>query len=709
MYTLPCLQCETKKQLLMVNEVWSKLEEPLVCVPCDYKIVETKKSLRPGNLMITRGALYFFKAKFAKPVVYDRKIHILDMRGMRISTDYMTIEFEAYNAEISSKYIIHIYLAIMTILKELTLGVFTYTPFEVHSDIPLPPVEIKERIPQAIRWRALFLAHFYDITGNQLDTMTYFDKWEAKKHSRLVLGPSFHPGNFGAAFGHAIGWETLIDTVCFQTLAPTQFARMLLSILETSNTIDRIAFTDYQNDDRLPQFPTSQIAKTRVEQWWILRSNFSMIRNFIQFSKYLQEPIKEFLIATSKLTKEDMKEIADLVDVTASLQQLRTFQLIRCQVKPFPFPPFMQLMTKLTYLNTLIVCGLDVNGSELLTALCKCRNSLRNLHITHMQFRNNIPDDTVLPPSLVGLSLSTNVISPGSFSTIINLIFTKPRKYPMQVRMHNLQLKENTYIALQNVNPATCHPVLFELDWSGNKMPVEESRFFFQLLATQTNLKLLRFENMEPADPVQFLRDTSTLVNLLRLPGLDISGKFDTTLFSQYINSLTNFTWLKRLGIRNSNIGDNGAAIVANVIRNLPNLVELLIDGMKLSSLERAFQFWGGVMDNVPTIEAIDLPKKEISEAGLTPEDIYATQKQTYLRIQNDKLKPSTTLQRLQFVLDCIDRIKKAETTEEDPEDPQEIMNLFMTPEFFINACKYKYYCKHGQEQAEAEGEEITE
>ncbi|EAX99073.1 hypothetical protein TVAG_290200 [Trichomonas vaginalis G3] len=705
-YTLPCIQVDQKKQLLMVNEVWSPLEEPIVCVPCDYKMVETKKSLRAGHVMITRGAVYFFKSKFMNPVVFDRKVHILDFRGMRVSTDNIIIEFDHFNGEISSKYAIQIYMAIMTVLKELTFGVSTYKPFEVHGDFALPQIVVSKRIPQAIRWRALFLAHFYDIRGNQLDTMTYFDKWENKKAKRLVLGPSFHPGNFGAAFGHAIGWETMIDTVCFQTLAPTQFARMILSILETASTIDRIAFSDYNNEDHLPQFPTNTIAATTINQWWILRSSFAMVRKFIEFSKFMQVPVKEFILATSKLTKENVTELSNLIDVTQSIQQLETFQLIRCQMKPFPFQPFMSMINKLQNLQNLIICGIDVNGAELLTALCKANATIRNLHITHMQFRNNLPDDLTLPEKLIGLSISTNIMSPGSFSTILSLILTKKRQYPLSLQMHNLQIKENAYKALESINPQSCLPNIFELDWSGNRMPVEESRYFFQLLATQTNLKLLRFEDMTPSDPVQFLRDTSTLTNLLHIPGLDLSGNWDTTLFTQYINSLSSMTWLRRLAIKNSNIGDNGATVLAGVLKQLTQLNDLCIDGMNLSGLDRTFQFWQGILDNIPNIVALDLPKKEISNAGLTPDDILETQMKIYDRIKREKLKPSISDQRLHFVINTIDRVANME---KNGEDASGLRDMFMTPEFFIHASKFMYSNKHAEEQAEAEGEEITE
>ena len=159
---LPCIQVDEKKLKAMMSEVWSSLESPLVAIPVDYRLYARKKSLRSGYVLVTRGAVYVFKSKFMKPVVFDKKIHILDMRKITITKDnMMVIEFDDYNAEIKTKSITSLYAGIFTVLREVTFGVVEFRELPVESEIPLPRVEITERIPEAIRWRALFLAHFY--------------------------------------------------------------------------------------------------------------------------------------------------------------------------------------------------------------------------------------------------------------------------------------------------------------------------------------------------------------------------------------------------------------------------------------------------------------------------------------------------------------------------------------------------------------------
>ena len=285
----------------------------------------------------------------------------------------------------------------MTVLRENTFGVIGFKEMEVTSDIPLPPVEIKERIPQAIKWRSLFLAHFYDIKGNQLDTVTYFDKWEEKKTPQFVLGPSFHPGNFAAAFGHSIAWESMIDTVCFQSFAPTSFARMLLSILENASTIDRLAFSDFRpreiKDQRLPQFPAQTIEKTTIKEWWILRSSFEIIRLFCKFAKYLTEPLGDFLIATSQFTAEELTEFNEYVQDTPALAQMKSFHFVRNYFRKFPHKKFLHFLSVTTNLQTLTLVGLDTNASELLSTFCRAKSSVKVLNMTHMQFRSAVAED----------------------------------------------------------------------------------------------------------------------------------------------------------------------------------------------------------------------------------------------------------------------------------------------------------------------------
>jgi len=672
--TLPCIKVDGSKHDTMASSVWSKLEEPLVMIPVEYKIVQRKKGLRNGFIMVTRGAVYIFKTKFfqIQPIL-DKKLHILDMRKLRIESEMMFIEFDDYIGEIKSKYITSLYVSLQTVISEVTYGVKKIRTFEIESDNPLPVVHIKSRPPQSIRWRALFLAHFYDIHGEQLNTMTYFDKWEDKKPKLLVLGPSFHPGNFGAAFGHAIGWESLIDTVCFQNFAPTQFPRMIYSILDNAQTIQRLAFTDYK-EDRFPKFGNDHLLKTSITKWWFLRACAPLIKDFCMFSKHLPSPVEEFMLVTTPFSEEDFIQIVSLIEDSPALRGMKSFSFVRNIMKPFPYDTFIRMLNFSSNLQTLSIRGMETNGSDLLSAICSSKSRLRNLSITHMQFRSSIVDSVSLPPTLVHLNLSFNAFISSSFRTLFHLLSRNQCQIPIVFQAECLVIKPSAYKALEELDFGQCYDNISEIDWSGNTMPSEPSRLFFAFLFTQKHLRLLKLDDMSLEDPIQFMKHVLQLMESLQLPGLEFSGRFEPVTFAQFINALQPMHFIRRLGLKNSNTNDNGIRILGSILPNLPLINELVIDGFAPDTSQMLFDLLRLIL-TLPNLKSCDIPLIDIKKLKMDISNLKPEQKAV---IDNLILKkrPTTIEQRVKCIISLIENHQDSIQTD--------TLSLVSSPEIFL-------------------------
>jgi hypothetical protein len=233
------------KMQQMTQHCWCTLEQPIIACSIEFRH-SVKESWTNGHILFTRGAVYIFKNKMFSSVELVRKFHLLSIERLEVRPPRVHFSADTFQLFLKTDNVISIAHAMDYIIQEAIFGLPHVKTMEIDSIPPLPEVQIKQRPQFALRWRALFLAHFYGIAGEQLYTVDYFDKWEYSPSSTLNLGATFHPGNFGAAFGHAIAWEAMLTTVCFQHFSPTQFGRLMTCLVQNAVRIKTLIFCDYR-------------------------------------------------------------------------------------------------------------------------------------------------------------------------------------------------------------------------------------------------------------------------------------------------------------------------------------------------------------------------------------------------------------------------------------------------------------------------------
>lgn len=645
---IQCIKVDDSKLEALQSKCWCDLELPIVAIPMEYKL-KFKDSFTNGFLMVTRGALYVFKSKVFGAPDFVIKYHLLDVRKMRLKTSSVIMEYDDFETEFKSHDIIQAVTAMLTILYEATFGLKSIIILSFSSEIPYTVPIIQQRPKYALKWRALFLAHFYDIKGDQLYTLDYFDKWEDKLTNMIVLGPSFHPGNFAAAYGHALAWESMLDTIVLQGFAPSKFPRMLDALCENASKINRIAFTDYK-PKRLPIFNLRNIARTSITKWWFMRSCGKVITDFTEHAVGLPPTMTDFLISSAQLQPDQFTTMVDNFTKSEALKGITHFEFSRTQIKPFPFKDLTRLLKTCNRLETITMRGLEVDATHITKAICQAQSSLKIIHITHMQFRTPLePAKYTLPSQLVHFDVSSCAFTPASFKSLFQFLTCQPVQIPFILQCQNLVVKPAVYRALSEMDFEACHPTLCEFDFSGNQIPNEPSNYFFAFLFTQKRLRLLTINDIVPEDPTQFMKYVMQLLASLPLSGLDFSGKLPPILVTQFIQALATAPHLRRLGVRNSKSGDQGIAALDGLIRQLPQLNELVADGFGPQTPSALAALWKTVSLH-PAIQACDLPTEDLRSLGLTIKKLDQGTQEAFT-ILHAKARASTTSQRVEFTI----------------------------------------------------------
>ncbi|OHS97558.1 hypothetical protein TRFO_36212 [Tritrichomonas foetus] len=589
---------------------WCEFEKPIVAATVEYN-KKGKKGKRPGILMLTRGSIYIFKNKILQkelksPIMY----HLLDAKVLHVTPKRLIIDFDSFELKLKTEHADRIARPMLYILRSCTYGLPSLQTMRLdNSQCPhCQDIVIDHRPEDALKWRALFLAHFYNIQGMQLYTMDYFKKYEAKQTPMILIGPSLHPGNFAAAFGHAIAWESLISIVCFQSFAPTKFPMFFDSLVDNARKIKRMAFTDYHNPKRIPQFSGSKLSHSSIVQYNFYRILLPVVLNFLEKCKFIPQIEVLSIHKIEEINAEEFNQLADLAEANEALQStLRYFEFCRTQVKNFPAQRFTSMFNAFEKLESVAIRFVNGDLHRLLNAISNTTTAIKVIHVNYMPSKYDLSDIT-LPPSLVHLDLSFCNFVDTSLLSLFKLITKEPRQNQLMVQLLKIETGENFYGLLPSLDLAQCHPNICEFNYSCNHLPNEPSLSLFAFLFAQKNLRLVSFNHMILDSPVDFLKNVLTLITNMQLPGIEVSGNFDQVTLIQFISALStmNLTFLRRVGFTENKCGSQGLGAMNSLVNSLPNLCELAADGFE-PELPALQAFWTTVV-NHPSIVATDLP-----------------------------------------------------------------------------------------------------
>jgi hypothetical protein len=551
--------------------------------------------------------------------------------------------------------------AIQTILSELLFGVKDAKTLIVRSELVIPDIAVRQRGQGALRWRAVLLSDLQNLKGQQLRELDYFNRWEKAQRSLLVIGPSFHPGNFAPAVGQAIGWESLLDSVCFQCFAPTKFPALIESLISHSSRIVRIVFSDYIAK-RVPAWPQTPCQASSITTWWFIQCCPEMLVSWLDFARTLPlAGCDQLVVIGGNFEPDQFKAIVDRVKSAPATANLRRFELSRVRISPFPFLHMVRLLSICQQLESVVIRGIECDASFLLSSLCRAGLHLRSITFSQMHFRSRV-EDVELPQGLLHLCLSYNVFASSAMITLLQFVTNKPITIPIVLEAAEIAIKATFFTALSDISCDKCYANISELNWSSNQFPAN-CRLFFAFLFTQKRMRLLRLLNITADAPIEFMQLLMKFGVHLPLYGLDFSGKFESLLFAQFIQALSTWQSLRRLNVSGSGAGETGLGALNELIPELPALNELGADGFR-PALPAALEPLWTTASTLPNLVACDLPLADLEALNMPPSHIGGIFPDAFENLQA-RARLSTAEQRVQITLRSLTEKPEPEFSDE--------------------------------------------
>lgn len=577
---------------------------------------------------------------------------------------------------------------------------------QIKCDISLPNAP-QQRERNSLKKRAIFLSHYdkspgsgrvgkvtFDPQRNKvvsystayrklrtaLDMSDYFkNKWDGSPV--LTIGREFHPGTFGKAFGRAVAWEHLIDTVIFRAATFTQIPLFIKSLLSYSETIDRIIFLDYDRSlnfsfDLSLYSPDSSLQMdSNIRKWWFVNTSSTLILSFLNASDQLAKPFDELLIGRYSFSTKDTDKLFDKIKTVPVLHHVPTLKFVGCKFRTFNYPQFQSVCESFQNLQTLYFKNIsNVDGSLLLTAICKANCKIHQLSLIKMRFEHAMQAGLNLPKGLVFLDVSKSQFINLSFASFLWGISSRRAAQPFILNARKLRIGYDEFALLSKIVISRCHPNFLEVNFSHNNIPTYNNKRFFDILAMQSRLKHLVLYDVTTDDPAKLISQIITILEKSNAEGLDIGFHFEQTIIRVFLSLLHRCTNLTRLTIKNCAAGNAGLETICSLFQLLQNLRELACDGFRPtpmtpeeiearpSHLHPLMELWKKIGQS-KTIERNDWPTQDLEMAQLKF-DPSQRRDEIWIEELKSRKKPKTQQERIQETLEQLKAEESAHNKE---------------------------------------------
>lgn len=564
----------------MQQQCLCPFEQPIVAIPLEFKIPGST-TFTSGFLMITCGAHYLFKGKAFGHIALMMKFSIFQVNVIHFSSDQVIFDFSDFgmtnfslNTDLQSKQSpttqdntpisnsinnnnniqsisnsliflktsdsFIIVQASLYIQKFVSYGLKNVQLCRLDSPTSIKEVELTSRPSNALIYRTIFLAHYYEKANDKKDILNvdYFKKWEYRRPYYIIINSTLQPGKFGRAFGHSISWEKLIKAVCFRSFSPPQFSEFFDSLVANSmSTVSEIQFDSYKDPTNLPEFSGRPL---KNENCSIKRYVFhDVIGTFLLsfFEKCTRIPrIEGLVLCNVKMDSTEFTQFCNCVLHNKAMQNtLKKFIFEKSPIQSFPTSDMKIMLECLSHLETITLCDFNCDGVRLINAVCRSKAPVRVIHANRLKFFKSF-EKTTFPETLIHLDVSLSLFSDEAISSLLVAITKKEVKIPIIFSAVRIILKKSSYPAIGRINFEKCFPTIAEFNFSLNRIPAFGSRSLFAFLFTQKNLRNLTLNNIGATNSVKLLKNIMMIILSLKIPGFSFSVASEKVL--KVLNSL---------------------------------------------------------------------------------------------------------------------------------------------------------------------------
>ena len=413
----------------------------------------------------------------------------------------------------------------------------------------------------------------------------YFDSNLIYKKSQLAINNDFNPGQFSSYYARAICSVPQVETISLQNFNHS-VSEFVESILTSKSSIKIIAFQNYATE--APSFHFNKLKDEILQKFIFYDSKSLVLHNFFNGLQQHTYNITKICLSKLPIQTSELTSIFEQLNKIESFKHLKSFELFNTMIGQFPFESFTDFLDSHEELEVLTLSNIDVDGTMLLDAICRCNPSIYELHLTNLKFatilkvKNDRGETKFLPDNLILADFSYSLFNYNTLIPILQLLTNNPMKGSLMANfnhLHDKDKKGNYFHAFESQELKKCHPNIIDFNWSGNTV----SSDFFNFICTQKNLKFISLMDMHIRNQKSFFDHLLRVMREVRPIGIEIGCEsFEAELVKPFLSALKESSQLEHLCFESQNEQNEITASLSDLITSLPNLKEISINIPKL-------------------------------------------------------------------------------------------------------------------------------
>ena len=624
-----------------------------------YAAQEVVKFHRNGGkadriIIVTSGAFYVIRKKnlnLNRPDLRDiysivslRKISYIEPDNLTVFFGENEFNFRSPDALSIGQILVNQFAVIMYQVPGIEIPIIESTPQSALK----PPHEINFRPASLFQVRMIVLAHHYN-TKFPLQNVRAFREWDHKHSGPFKIDGSFEHNGAIQALAHTISWDTDLKSLIIDNFAPDQLGLFVSTIFKYSFALTSLSIENMKSAINT-DFEFGGREDSAIRNITFKATHPNIISAFFNALEKFNGRIKSLVISECNIHSEELIDLFQAITTFPCFMKLQYLYLNKLSINDFPLEEFSAMISKLRVLSSIRINEIDIEGSDLLGSILKNAQLPRHVEVTGIKFA--VPTPLELPESVTHLNISNNEFTVESFSKLIKSILSKQKSAPLFLTASNIK-GASTKQFLRHISDSNILPLIYELDWSGNRLSPKDMKAFLNFLKTQTNIKFLTIERCishedQPDRTFQFLSEflkTHPIEGLSLL--FDSSSPVQVELLT-FIQSITGLAGIKSLRMVNSQLRDSGIEQILKFAQESPDINELDIDGLDASNPIDLIRLYNGLLMN-PKIVSLTIPVKDINSLGINKDNMQPEIKKMLLALKTKKV-PKNAAQRLALI-----------------------------------------------------------
>ena len=410
-----------------------------------------------------------------------------------------------------------------------------------------------------------------------------------------------------------------LDTIHFNGFSPFSVCRIAHFLLKKSRTITTVIFDNYQTLVP-PQLRMDTVTKVRQNfpvSFLFKRCSFdepTMLSLFHELGKYKGD-YQRLSFNTVPLTPRTVKALFKEVRTQKCFSTLEVMELDNIVSKSVSQEKVEKgvvgVMKHCRFLTSVSLSMWSESMNMKFNSFVDT-NYLAEIHLMKQDMSQTL-SHVVLPPSVHLINLSQCHFTFVSMQSLFEIL-SKCRN-ALTLVLADLDMPASHWESLFDAFPALPQlQCLYELDWSGNRVPQGSVQKFAKYFFEKNHLRFLAIDRVFKS---LSLYDLQLLLSFLQnspLWGLSIGGSTECNFsnnFRQFLQMLEGLKQISILHLNGQKMSDSDANVLLEFLRERPSIREVSCDGSDLSGETKFYEFYGNLL-KPSNIKAVGRPIMDI-------------------------------------------------------------------------------------------------